>query len=72
MRLISYYFVGNIKKNEEINLIKITKQEAFKMRELGLGEDVHKSYSNHPTYYLTESRKSMKALSDYRKSKLAN
>lgn len=52
-------------------MIKITKQEAFKMRELGLGGDVHKTYSNHPTYYLTESKQSIKALENYRKQMLS-
>lgn len=51
-------------------MIKIAKKEAFKMRELGFGKDVHKTYSKHPTYYLTEDKKALEALCNYRQSSL--
>lgn len=51
-------------------MIKITKKEAFKMRELGFEKDVHKTYSKHPTYYLTEDKKALKELYDYRQKSL--
>ena len=35
-------------------MIKITKKEAFKLREEGYSEFVKKSYSKNPTYYLVE------------------
>lgn len=37
-------------------MIKISKTEALKMRELGYGEFVKKSYSKNPTFYLVEER----------------
>lgn len=49
-------------------MIKITKKEAFEMRKLGFEKDVHKTYSKHPTYYLTENKNALKVLSDFRKS----
>lgn len=35
-------------------MIKISKQEAFTMRDQGYEEFVKHSYSKHPTYYLVE------------------
>ena len=35
-------------------MIKITKNDAFAMRELGFGYAVKRTYSKHPTYYLVE------------------
>lgn len=61
--------MGNIKKKEENILIKITKQEAFKMREDGYSEYVHMSRSKHPTYYLEEQNFLLKALKELKKNK---
>ncbi len=48
-------------------MLKITKSEAFIMREeLGMGA-VKKTYSKHPSYYLVESPRNMKTLDAYRK-----
>lgn len=37
-----------------INIIKISKEDAFYMRRHGYSEAVKKSKSKHPTYYLVE------------------
>ena len=37
-------------------MIKITKTEAFKMRELGYSEFVKHTYSKHKKYYLVEEK----------------
>lgn len=37
-------------------MIKITKKEAFMLREKGYGEFVKKSHSKHPTYYCVEDK----------------
>ena len=50
-------------------MIKITKQEAFKMREDGYSEYVHMSHSKHPTYYLEEQNFLLKALNELKKNK---
>lgn len=46
-------FGGNITKNEEIDLIKITKNEAEIMRKNGYGQFVK---YHHPSHYLVEDR----------------
>lgn len=51
-------------------LITISKQEAFEMRKILGMENVRKSYSSHPTYYLVETRNNLRALDKYRKSKI--
>ncbi len=48
-------------------MLKITKNEAFAMREQCGAVNVKKSYSKHPTYYLVESYKNLKKLEQYRK-----
>jgi len=53
-------------------MINITKQEAFKMRELGFSDKVHKTYTKHPTYFLTEDVKCLKALNDYKRGLIKN
>ena len=50
-----------------ITIVIITKNEAFEMRKLLGDENVKKSYSKHPTYYLIESRNNLKCLDKYRK-----
>ena len=50
-------------------ILLIRKDEAIAMRDT-LGFDaVKQSHSNHPKYYLVESRKNLKTLDNYRKNK---
>ena len=42
------------------------------MRELVGNENVKKTYSGHAKYYLVESYNNLKALHDYRKSKIVS
>ncbi len=37
-------------------MIKLTKEEAFKLRDEGYSDFVKKSHSKHPTYYLVEEK----------------
>ena len=57
----------NINESEWVTIVKLTKSEAFKMRELLGSENVKKTYSKHPTYYLVESRRNIKCLEKFRK-----
>lgn len=55
---------------KEVKVIKlITKQEAFEMRKRLGEENVKKSKSRHPKYYLIESKYNLNTLMKYRKSK---
>ena len=55
---------------KEVKVIKlITKQEAFEMRKVIGSENVKKSKSRHPKYYLVESKYNLNALRKYRNSK---
>lgn len=47
-------------------MVKITKEEAFKLRELGLGQDVSMTKSRYTHYYMTESPKAVPVLKDIR------
>lgn len=49
-------------------MVKITKLEAFKLRELGLGQDVSITKSRWTHYYMTESPKAVPALKSIRES----
>ena len=51
-------------------ILLINKTEAFAMRKLVGNENVKKTYSGHSKYYLVESYQNLKALSNYRKSKI--
>jgi hypothetical protein len=51
-------------------ILLINKTEAFAMRKLIGKENVKKTYSGHAKYYLVEDDQNLKALSDYRKSKI--
>ena len=61
--------VGNKTKDVKIILL-INKTEAFAMRKLLGNENIKKTYSGHPKYYLVESYNNLKALDKYRKSKI--
>ncbi len=51
-------------------MVKINQHEAFYLRDMGLGKDVHMSSKTHKgrakRYFATESPKTMKALKKYR------
>lgn len=48
-------------------MLKISRNEAFMLRENGRGRDVHVTNRTHKkVYYVTESEKSMKILNRYR------
>jgi hypothetical protein len=49
-------------------MIKITKTEAFAMREICGQQAVKKTYSKHPTYYLVEDKRFLSELRKYRQS----
>lgn len=51
---------------EGICLVLITKNEADYLRPLVGHWNIHKTYSHHPKYYLTESPKAINLLNDYR------
>ncbi len=55
-------------------LIKINKDEKDYLVSKGFkyGEIIHKTYTSHPTYYMTTSPKAMKVLNSYRSNKLIN
>lgn len=50
-------------------MVKITKQEAFYMRDIVGNEYIKKTYSKHPTYYLVEDKTTMKKLREYREAR---
>lgn len=55
-------------------MLKITRDERdYLEKECGciFGKDLHRTYSSHPTYYVTENRKILKKLFDYRKKKIS-
>lgn len=54
-------------EKEENDLIKISKNEAFRMRSLGYDEFVKKTYSKHPSYFLVEEKENI-----YRREKGTN
>ena len=66
-RSLLSYFVGNKSKDVKIILL-INKTEAFAMRKLVGNENVKHTYSGHPKYYLTESKKALIDLEKIRKS----
>lgn len=50
-------------------MVRITRNEAFMLREKGRGRDVHISSRTHKKkYYATESEKTLKILDRYRKN----
>nr|DAU10465.1 MAG TPA: hypothetical protein [Caudoviricetes sp.] len=51
-------------------ILLINKTEAFAMRKLLGNENVKQTYSGHAKYYLVESYNNLKALDEYRKSKI--
>lgn len=55
-------------------ILLINKTEAFAMRKLLGNENVKQTYSGHAKYYLVEDCecKNLKALHDYRKSKIVS
>lgn len=56
-------------------MLKITRDERdYLEKECGciFGKDLHRTYSSHPTYYVTENRKILKELFAYRKSRITN
>lgn len=56
------------RKEKRGKLKKITKDEKDKLIELGCKwhKDIHKTYTNHPTYFLTESKRNMQLLDKIR------
>ena len=61
-------------RKKEIIIILITKQESIELQKLGhrfgSEENLHKSKSRHPKYYLTETKKALIDLEKIRKSKI--
>ncbi len=51
-------------------MLEITKSEAFAMRKQLGAVNVKKSYSKNPKYYLVESNKNIKCLTQYRKERV--
>ena len=50
-------------------MLKITRNEAFMLRENGRGRDVHvHNRTHHKTYYATESERTLEMLDKYRKA----
>jgi len=66
--LFTILFYRKSKRNEEKFLVKISKQEKEKLLEMGCRwhKDLHKTYSHHPSYFLTESPKNMAKLNKIR------
>ena len=59
----------NKEYKEEKTILLINKEEAYAMRQQ-LGEHtVNKTHSKHPSYYIVENPKYLKALEQYRLSK---
>lgn len=61
---------GNIKKNEDKNLIQIRKEEALKLNKMGVpfGENgISTSHSSNKKYYLCEKEKNLKLYNKIRK-----
>ena len=55
---------------KEVKVIKlITKQEAFEMRKMLGEENIKKSKSRHPKYYLVETNYNLNVLRKYQNSK---
>ena len=56
-----------MKRNEELILIKISKDQRDYLEECGFTfpEDLHRTYGKHKTYYATESPKVLAALKIY-------
>lgn len=46
-------------ENEDKNLVKISKSEAFILRQKGYDEFVKKTYSKHPSYFLVEEKENI-------------
>lgn len=55
-------------KKEVFNIIRITKNDAFFMREIGYSEYVKKSFSRCATYYLVENKNVLNEYQKYRAS----
>ena len=56
---------------KEVKVIKlISKQEALVMRKVLGNENVKKSKSRYPKYYLVETKYNLNALAKYQKSKI--
>lgn len=55
-------------RKERSYILKITKNEAFYLRSKGFEDkkDIHKTYSDSPTYYVTEEKTVLNALKKYR------
>jgi hypothetical protein len=67
--------MGNIKKNEENILIKISSKEAKELNKLGVnyGENgISHTHSHHKTYFLCESKKNMYLISKLREKNIVN
>lgn len=52
-------------------ILQINRQEAFAMRKIVGMDEVKKTYSKRPTYFLVESKNNLKELEKYRKSLLS-
>lgn len=64
---------GEINLKEQLSLLKITRDERdYLEKECGcvFGRDLHKTYSSHPHYYVTENRKILRKLYQYRESRI--
>lgn len=51
-------------------MIKITKDEAMFLRENGFADMVKHSYSKRPTLFVVEERRALRALANYRNSRV--
>ena len=70
--VINLLFRRNTFRKKVIPIIKITKKEAFEMRKVLGEENVKKTYSKHPTYYLVETKYNLRCLEKYRKNHIVN
>lgn len=65
--------LGNIYRKKESPIVSITKLESQELQQLGhkFGYEgtLHHSYSKHPKYYLTESKKALSDLEEVRKAR---
>lgn len=62
----------NNKRKWELKIIKISKREAFALRERGYGDFVKHTYSKAKHYYLVEDRNVLKALNAYHKETIVH
>ena len=67
-----YYPIGNILQKEVKTIVKITKNECFELQKMGhrFGSEgtLHRTYTKHHRYYMTESKKALADLDKIRKS----